>query len=197
MNRILSLLVLPAAFVAGFAGVALAAGVAEIPEESLGELLRPIIDAVLAGDYWLAGAAALIFATTAAYRYLPRLSPRFAFVASTPGKALTLLLVSYGGALAASLVGAATMSPALAFAALKVALAAAGGYSVAKAVVYPLLAWLETKAPGWMAPVISVLLWAFRSGDPDAAAEKAGDEAVDADPPDGTAGIVGKPTEVE
>lgn len=189
MKKLLSYLVLPLIFVGGVAGMALAQTVSEDP---ILDLAKPVLEAALAGEYWLGASLLLVFLATAFYRYAP-----WSWAKSSAGKALSVLAISFGGAVATTLATGAAMSPMVAWAGLKVAIGAAGGYSLLKALLFPALAKLEQVAPGWLGPVISAALWVFRSGDPEAEAREAGDQAVADNPPEGAAGVVGEPRDVE
>lgn len=169
-----------------FVGVALAGNA--VPEDgSLLDLAKPVYEAIMGGQFWLAAMFGLIFLTTAAKRYLP--GKAGAFVNGEYGQPITVLLLSFGGAGATALLAAgpgAVLTGALAWAALKVAVAATGGYQLLKQLLAPLIKKLADKAPAWMQPLFSVLLWVFSKPTAIEKAEKAGDDAVAANPPTGT-----------
>lgn len=178
-----------------FAGVAFASG-AVVPEDgSLLDLAKPVYEAIMGGQFWLAAMFGLVFAVTAAKRYLPGKAGEF--VNGDVGQPLTVLLLSFGGAGATALLAAgpgAVLTGALAWAALKIAFAAAGGYTMLKALLAPLLQKWAEKAPAWLKPVFSLLLWVFSKPTAVQKAEKAGDDAVAANPPTGTP-VPGEPKE--
>lgn len=145
-----------------FAGSAFATGQATPEDGSLLDLARPVYDAVMHGQWWLAAAGALVLVAAAARKYL---APRYPWASGPAGSALIVLVGSLGGAAVTALVAmgpGAVMSWALAWTALKVAIAAAGGYGLAKAlVVDPLLKPWASKAPGWLQAPLKALIWAF------------------------------------
>lgn len=181
--------------VLSFATTALAANAAAPVEGSILELAKPVFDAVMAGDGWLAAAMALVFAVTAARRYG---ASRFPILNSKVGGVAMNLLLSFGGAASTALLAGAAPSFALAWTALKVSFTAAVGFEFVKELLGPAMRWLEAKAPTWMRPVLKpvfdLILWAFEGRKAAIAkAEAAGQAAVDANPPTGVAGVVGTP----
>lgn len=186
MKHAISLLILPLLFLAGFAGSALATS-----DEPLLDLAKPVLDAILGGEYWLGAALALVLATALLSRYAP-----WKFLKGGEGKALLVLSGAFGGSLANSLIGGEMMSLDAAKSAAKLAIGAAGGYSLIKALIVPWLDRLGAKAwfPGFLKPVLRVATWLFRN--PLGAAEKAGDDAVAANPSTGLNGAAGEPTDV-
>lgn len=188
-----------ATFIAFFAflGTAFAANVATGDEESLLDLAKPILEAVKGGDYFLAAACALILGAAALRKYGAK---RWPFFATKPGGALLMLLASFSGALATSATAGEVPSAGLAWAAFKVSIAAAGGYSlISVLVIDPLRPWMETKAPAWLRTAFNALAWVFTAPTNPALEEatKAGDEAVKANPAPGTKPTLGEPTDVE
>lgn len=177
----------------GFAGTTFAATGAEVAGESLFDLARPLIDAVMGGNYFLAAVFALVIAVTAVRKYGSQLN-WLAWTKSDWGTPLLVLLGSFGTAFAAT-IGAGQMPGwGAARAAFGVAVAAAGGWKLAKELAVPVLEKLGARWP-WATPLLKLLLWAFDRPDPVAEAEAAGDAAVEADPPSGLEGITGKPVE--
>jgi hypothetical protein len=177
-----------------FAFTATAAAAGEIsPEDgSLLDLARPVYDAVVHGQYWLGASLALVLAVAAFRKYAP--GKAGAWARTDVGGSLLVLAASFGGAAATGLLAAGTnaMTGELAWTALKVALAAAGGYSLAKKLLAPVLRKIADKAPPWMKPLFAMLLWSFET--PIAKAETAGDVAVAENPPTGTDGATGTTT---
>lgn len=149
------------AFVA-FGATSFAAGAAQPEDGSLLDLTRPVYDAVMHGQWWIAAAGALVLVAAAARKYL---APRYAWARSSAGSALIVLVGSFGGAALTALAAAgpgAVLSAALAWTAFKIALAAAGGYGLIKAlIVDPYLKPWADKAPAWLQPALAVLVWAF------------------------------------
>ncbi len=170
-----------------FIGVALAQG-AVIPEDgSILDLAKPVYEAILGGQYWLGAMLGLILATTAAKRYLPGKAGEW--VNGDYGQPLTVVAIAFGGAAAATLVAmgpGAVLTGTLAWASLKIAASAAGGYALLKTLLVPFLLKLEPKAPAWLKWIFPMLLWAFSKPTAKAAAAKAGDAAVAAKPATGT-----------
>jgi hypothetical protein len=110
---------------------------------------------------------------------------------------LLALVTSFAGALATSFAAGVAPTAGLAWTALGIAVAAAGGWKVAKdLIVDPVIRPLITKAPVWMRPVLELALWVFDRPDVAADARKAGDAAVAANPGKGAAAVVGVPRDV-
>lgn len=202
MRKLTAFLLFTVIAYCSFIGVAVAAGTVIPDDGNILDLARPFYEAIMGGQWWLAAMAGLILATTAAKRYLP--GKAGAWVNGEYGQPLTVLLLAFGGAGAAALLAAgpgAAFSGALAYAAFKVALGAAGGYTFLKAFLAPILVKIQAKAPAWMQPLFTVLLWAFSKPAANEVAEKAGDEAVKASLEeqkiDGADTIIGKPTKFE
>lgn len=203
LRYILSILTLAGAFLLGFHATAFAASATDpgSSSPSLIDLAKPVLDAVMHGQAWLAAALGLVFLTAAIGRYgdkIPGVGGTIAkFDASDAGRATLLLIATFGGAVATALVAGgpgAVMSLALAWAALKVAIGAAGIYSIAKKLLEP----LASKAPSWMQPVFSLVFWFLdrKAVDPVKEAETAGVDAVKASPSTGADGVAGKSRDV-
>lgn len=183
-----------------FMGVtfAAAAGAAVADNTSLTDLARPVLDAILHGQYW-AGAALLLVLGVAALRKYG--STRWPWLATGVGAALLVLAGAFGAAFATSLAAGALPTFALAETALKIAAAAAGGWSLLRSLIVPLIDWAKPKAPAWAAPFFALLVWAFEQ--PSAAEAtiansiNAGVKAVDAKPAAGIAGVTGTATEIK
>ncbi len=193
MKKTLSILALVALTLVSFTAAAFAAG-AVVPEDgSLLDLAKPVYEAVMHGQWWLGASLALVLCVGLFKRYAPAKAQEWAH--SDVGGSILVLAGSFGGALATGLVAAGTnaLTPGLAWMALKVALAAAGGYSLIKKLLGPLVA----KAPAWMQPILGMLMWVFDSKPAITKAEEAGKEAVEAKPAAGIEGVVGSSTEVK
>ena len=187
-------------FTLSFTATAYAAGSLTADGESLFDMARPLLDAVMHGQYWLGASLALVLAVTA-FKQLAPAGKLQDFAHSDAGGAILVLLGSLGGALATALIASGTnaVSMALLWAALKVALGAAGGYSlIKKLVVEPLMAssWYLNSAPAWLKSVMGLLLWAFTKPSATDAATQAGNDAVVANPPTGADGSAGTPTDL-
>lgn len=154
MRKILELLFLGGILVLAFAG-SVAAQTTDVPPD-LGELIelaKPIAQAVMAGQYWLAAAAGLILAVGLVRRYLV---PKYAFLQTDAGGTLLTFVAGFGGALVTALASGAGASLSLLPAAAAVAFAAIGGFLTVKRLVIPVFDWLADITP-W-AP----LKWIFR-----------------------------------
>lgn len=151
------------------------------------ETLKPIYTAVTSGNYVLAAALGLVLVCALIKRYGVS---RFPVLGTDVGGTALVLATSFGGAIASALAGgSAVFTGALAVAALKVALTAAGGYTMIKRLlIVPLIQPLAARAPAWARPLFDIALWVF---DRQTSAKVAGDAAVKANPPTGAAGVVG------
>lgn len=201
-NRIyIGMIALLTVFVA-FSATAFAAGQIAPTDGNIWDHAKPIYDAIVGGQWWLAASLALVFAVAAFKKYagrVPKYGPKLdAFANSDHGGALLVLVGAYGGALATGLVasGLSSLTLALAWAALKVAVGAAGGYSLVKKLVLPVLRKIADKAPSWAKPIFTLVFWAFEKTTPTEQAEQAGDDAVKANPASGADGVIGKPTDI-
>lgn len=194
MRKITTFLLFTAMAYFSFIGVALASDAVVPTDGSLLDLAKPVYEAILGGQWWLAAMFGLILMTTAAKKYAPGKIKNL--INSEYGQPLTVLTLSFGGAAATALLAAgpgALMTGALAWAALKIAVGAAGGYELLKQLVVPFLVKIQAKAPAWSQPIFGLILWAFSKPSATESAEKAGDDAVAANPPKGENGTVGEP----
>ena len=192
LRRFLSALPFAVAFAVtlllGMTATASAAGAVDPAGDGTGllELAKPVFQAVMSGQYVLGAALALVLVVALVRKYA---SGRFPFLATDAGGALLTLVGSFGGAVATALAAGATPSLAVAWVALGVAASAAGGYALIKKLVGPLV----TKAPGWLQPILRLVVWFFdRPSSVVKEVEAAGDAAVAANPPSGAAGIIGE-----
>ena len=187
MRHVLGILSVAIIFVGAFAGVAHA------EPEALLDLAKPVLAAVMSGQYAYAAALALVFAVAAARRYG---GARVPFLRSDAGGALLAVGGAFAGALATSIAASGAISIGLLWSALGVAVAAGGGYSLIKRlIVTPVLEPLAARG-GVLGAVLGVVLWVFRSN-PVGVAEAAGANAVAAKPSAGVIGIVGAPKDVQ
>lgn len=177
------------ALVATFAGVSFAANAAAPEDGSWLDLLRPIYDAFAHGQYVLAGALALIPVVVVLRRYA---APRVEWLRSDLAAAGMTLAAAFGASMAAALGGGVAVSWAIVCNAGKIALTAAGGYSLLKPFALRLISLL----PAWAAPLATILEWVFGKPAVISEAEKAGADAVAAKPPTGADGVVGKPEDL-
>lgn len=180
----------------GFTTTAFAATAVTDPDSSLLDLAKPVLDAVLAGHGWLAAAGALILAAAGARRYL---APKVPFFATAAGAVVLVFVGAYGGAVITGLAaaGTSTLTATLAYAALKVALAASGGYAALRPIIVDLVEPFVVSRFPFLKPLFDLLSWAFDSSDVVKQAEHAGDDAVVKTPGTGASGVVGTPTEIE
>lgn len=178
---------------AGFVVSANAASTVTPDDGNLLDLARPVFDEIMKGHYVAAASLALILCVALVKRYAPGKAGEF--VKSDVGGSLTTLLMSFGGALATATMGGAPWSWAMGWTAATLAVTAAGGYVlIKKLIVEPILRPLSKKTPAWMAPVWSMIFWAFdRKVEAAANATKAGDVAVAAKP---STGIVPPATDI-
>lgn len=176
-----------------FTATTFAANGAEAAGASLLDLLRPVVDAVLGGQYMLAGALALVGAVAAARRYAP-----WEWTRSDWGAPVLVLAGSFGATLSATIAAGATPNLETFKTAIGVAVGAAGGWKLAKELLVPVLRRVQDKLPARLRPLMTVLLWVFEN--PGAAriakAEAAGAAAVKAHPAPGVSAVVGKVKDV-
>jgi hypothetical protein len=189
-QRIVSIAALVAVSLVAFTATAFAAGVAAPSDGSWLDLARPVVDAVMSGNYLAASALALVLVVAAARKYG---ASRWAFLGTDAGGSLLVLLGAFGGAVASAALGGASWSLDLLWTALKVAAGAAGGYSLIKRLLLPLV----EKLPPWLSWVaypLQLVLWVFESRGK--AATAAGERALRAKPSTGIEGVTGKPRDL-
>lgn len=198
LSPLLALLTLVLICLGMFSLTAHAAGAVTPEDGSLLDLARPVFDAIIGGHYIAGAALALILIVAAIKRYAPGRAGTF--VHSDVGGVLTTLVISFGGALATATAGDVVWRWSIAYSAGKVALVAAGGYTmIKKLLVVPLQnsAWYQNKAPTWFKACFGIVSWVFDKPDAVAAAEAKGLAAVVAAPAGGIADVVGSPRDVE
>lgn len=194
ISRYLDSVVLALFLVAGFAGTALAAGAALPDDASLLEYARPVFDAIVHGQWWIAAASALILVVAAARKYAPT-EGRFGWtgrvLASTPGVMASTFLLSFAGAVVTALMAlgpSGVMSWAIAKTALLVGVTAIGTWKA----LHSLATWAvstefyKSKVPAWVQSLVATVL-ALIGSNAIAKAEAAGQRAVDAKPATGAA----------
>lgn len=143
------------------------------------ELAKPVLEAIMGGSYMYAAALGLVLFVALVRRFG---GSRFPWLASKSAAPFIVLAGSFAAAMATSLSAGAAISGAMAWMAVKVAVAAAGGYSLFK----PLLSKLQGMAPGWMSPLFALSDWVFRSRSNAERARAAGDAAVAENPGKGS-----------
>lgn len=180
---------------AAFTGTAFAADVANDP--AAGDLIRSIFDAVVHGQWWPALCTVVVLACALEHKYAPD-SWKTGVKGDIMGIATAFFMAFAASLGAASLAAGATMSFALVTMALKVGAGAIAGYTVLSRVLAALASW--SKTPVWAQPIVAFIASAIGSKTTAAEkieeAEKAGDDAVAANPSTGMAGD-GKIREVE
>lgn len=197
-KRVIPFIVFMSLLLIGFVGTAFAASaIAPDDQSSLLDFIRPAYDAIMAGHYMAGAALALVFALAAFKRYAP--GKLHDFAVSDAGGALCALGISFFGAVATATMageGWGGLSVDVAIMSGKVAFMAAGGYVlIKKLIVVPLMEsnWYQTKAPGWLKSVITIVLWAFMSKSIEEKTDEVGAEALKDNPSAGANGVVGSP----
>lgn len=163
------------------------------PDPALIDLARPVLDAVMHGQGWLAATFALVLLVGLAKRFG---GDRFPWLRSDAGGASLVLVGGFGGAVATALAAGGAMGGALALTALKVSMAAAGGFALIKKLLMPALRKVAARCPAWTQPIFALVFWIFDQPTPVAKAEAAGVAAVKAKPAAGIAGVTGAPHDV-
>lgn len=165
-----------------FVGTSVAFAAASPEGGNILDLAKPVLDAVMGGQYAYAASLALVLLVAAARRWGVK---RWQFLRTDAGGSLLVLVGAFGGALATSLAAGVGMSWGLLWAAVGVAVSASGGYTLVKRLVIdPLLRPLASKVPKWLKPLFSLLLWMFDNQSV-AKAEAAGEAAVKKNPSNG------------
>lgn len=173
MKQVLYLPVMAGTFVAAVTTGAVAQSAAETTEWNM---IQEVITAFRTGNPTLAVMLALVLLAAIASKYGAKRIPWFA---SSAGRAVIVLVGAFGGAGATALAGGASWSMGLAASALAVAVKAAGGYSLFKALVFePLKPYLD-RLPQWAKAPLSILMWVFDKPSVTERAETAGNTAVD------------------
>lgn len=179
-------------------GATAAAQSAVTPDDgSLLDLARPVFDAVVHGNWWLAAALGVVFLTAAAKKYLPD-AYGGRLVRSELGAMATAFVLAFGGALATTFAApGAAMTMAVLTAALKVGFFGVGGWMILHRIAQALVKtkfWNE-RMP---APVKAAVAFVLRliGSSAISKAEAAGQKAVEANPPTGAANPAGEPTKI-
>lgn len=159
LKRVLEFLLIPVALLAAFGATSYAADAAPVASDgSLLDLARPVLDAVIHGQYWLGGSLALVLAVAVLRQYGGAYLP---WLKTGQGAALMALLATFGATLAAAFAGGAMPSGHLVWTAAKIAVASAGIYSLLKAlVVDPYVVPLAAKYPKYRLIFVAIL-WLF------------------------------------
>lgn len=186
------------AFVLCFTATAWAAGTVSPDDGSLLDLIKPVYEAIMHGNLWLAAALAVVLLTAATRRYLPD-AWGGKYARGDVGGMLTAFLLSFAGAVATTMAApGAVMSGMVMLAALKIGGFAVGGFVALHklATAFVASSWFQTKAPAWLRTVLGTLL-ALIGSSAIAKAEAAGNKAVDNTPAGGITSVVGVVKEVE
>lgn len=190
MKKLVHVSVLALVMLAAFAGTALAASAFAPSDGTWLDALKPVFDAVVGGNYFAAAALALVAAVALISKFG---KVRFPWLASGPAKAALVLVGSFGGALGTAALGGASFSVALLWTAVKVAIAASGGYSLLKEI----LGAVAPHLPKWMQPIVSLVRSLFDRPDPAVQVTEVGEAAVVAKPSTGIAGVIKTPKSVK
>lgn len=193
MKKALTALSVAALAFLSFGATAIAAGEVTPDDGSLLDLARPVFDAVMHGQWWLGAALAVVLLTAAAKKYLPD-AYGGKYVRSELGAMATAFLLSFGGAIATTMAApGAAMTMAVAMAALKIGAAAVGGWMILHKVMQVVVAtkFWNDRVPAPVKALVSFVLGLVGSS-AISKAEKAGQEAVDASPPQGPAQVNGE-----
>lgn len=175
-------------FFGAFTGTALAANA----DPSVTDAARSVFDAVMHGQWWAAAALAVVLLCAAIRKYMPA-SWKDGTKGDIVGTALAFVL-AFSMAVATVMVApGAAMSAGVALTALKIGVAAIGGYNVLHKIATWLVAW--GKLPSWAMPIIGLLTTLIGSN-AISKAEALGNKAVVAKPATGLPGDE-KVTEVE
>lgn len=168
-----------------FTGTALAQTAVATSDPSLSETARMVFDAVMHSNWWAAAAYGVVLAMIGARKLMPQ-SWKDGWKGDLIGTA-SVAVIAFAGAIgtwALAQASGAVMSWAVLAAAVKIAGAAIGGYTVIHKVAQALMAW--GKLPAWATSVLKLLTMLVGSN-AIKKAEEAGDKAVAADPPKGLA----------
>lgn len=179
----------------GFAGTTYAATGAVAAADAMPSA-ETVYKAIMAGHYWYAAAAVLVFGVAVIQKYgekAPVVGRFLKWTSTSWGAPLLVALSSVTGALATALAAGAAPSLSMLWAALGIAVGAGGAWKFGKELAAPFLRWLQPKLPAPVRPLISILLWVFEKPDPVTTAEAAGDAAVKANPAPGIESLTGKP----
>ena len=140
-------------------------------DAQLADLAKPVLDAVMGGNYLYGAALALVLLVALVRRFGGAVWPLLASKKAAP---FLVMVGAFGAAMATSLGAGEGVTVAMAWAAVKVAVLAAGGYSLLK----PVLQALQKRSPMWADPLFAVAGWIFETRSKAAEAKIA--KAIDA-----------------
>jgi hypothetical protein len=169
---------------AGFAGSTAFAQNAAATDPSFNEVTKSIFDAVMHGQWWAAAAYGVILAMIGARKFMPE-SWKEGAKGDIIGTAMVFVIAVAGAVGTAALAPGATMTAAVFLTALKIGVAAIGGFTVVHKVVGWLAEW--KLLPAWAVPLLKLIALTVGSKAV-AKAQAAGDKAVKEAPPTGMAG---------
>jgi hypothetical protein len=182
------------AFLASFAGTALAADAIDTDSSSV-DIAKAIYDAFAGHHYAYAAAIAVILIVALVKRYL---GPKVAWLHSDAGGSVLVLAGATATAMASSLAGGGPVTLDLFKTAAMVGVGAAGGYALLKnLIINPFIVPLAAKAPAWAQPILGVILAIFDKATPTETATAAGNAAVTATPAAGVSAVLPTATVVK
>ena len=171
----------------GFTGMAFAAGGPPTDDGSWLELARPVFDAVVHGQWWLAASAGVVLACALARKYMPA-SWKTGVKGDLIGTGLAFVMAFFGAIATWAAAPGATMSGAVFMTAFKVGAVAIGGYTILHkfATAFAGTKWFKEHAPAWLVMFVTYGLKLIGSNAIEKA-EAAGQAAVEAKPSTGAA----------
>jgi hypothetical protein len=171
-------------FFGAFTGTALAADAVSATDPSLGEAAKAIFDAVMHGNWWAVAAYGVILAMIGARKFMPE-----GWKAGTKGDVIgtaAAFVLAFAGSIATVMIApGAAMTTAVLLTALKIGVAAIGGYTI----IHKVLGWIAEAGfmPAWATSALK-LIAAMIGSNAIKKAEAAGEAAVRAKPPTGMTG---------
>lgn len=169
---------------AGFTGTALAANAVSATDPSLSEAAKAIFDAVMHGNWWVAASYGVILAMIGVRKIMPE-----GWTVGTKGDIIgtaCAFALAFAGSVATVMTApGAAMSAAVLLTALKIGVAAIGGYTI----IHRAIGWLAnwSAVPAWAISALKLIAMLIGSNAVKKA-EAAGDAAVKDNPPTGMTG---------
>lgn len=157
MNKPAKIALLILTFLAAFTGTALAAEAATGADGSLLDLLRPVYQAFSGGHYAYAASLGIIVVVA----LIKRESQSAWLHTDVGGSLLTLVAAASTASAAALATPGAHLTLSLIESSLLVGVGAAGGYSMLKRLLAPLVLKLQARLPSWAQGSCRVVLWVF------------------------------------
>ena len=171
-------------FFGAFTGTALAADAVAASDPSFSETAKAIFDAVMHSQWWVAASYGVILAMIAARKFMPA-GWNTGVKGDVIGTAVVFVLALAGSVATVMAAPGAAMTTAVGLTALKVGVAAIGGYTIVHKIVGWLAGW--SKMPAWATAILKMIAMMVGSNAL-AKASAAGAAAVAAQPPIGFAG---------